>query len=127
MAKILVVDDDPNSRLLAATLLESAGHAVAQAANAEQALAHVRSDRVDLVLTDLSLPNASGASLVRTLRADSTYARTAIALYTGSHHNAALDDFIAAYRVAGLLQKPIDPYTFARAIESALETSSAET
>ena len=124
MATILVVDDDSNSRLLAAALLEPAGHTVIQAAGAGDAYARLSEYRVDLILTDLSLPVTPGAAFIRELRSDPEYESTPIVLYTGSTAHDVIDDFMRIYRISGLIQKPADPYGFVNSIESVLSAPS---
>lgn len=120
MATILIVDDDSNSRLLAATLLEPAGHVVVQAGDADEAFRRLDERQIDLVLTDLSMPATSGAAFIRTLRADPARASVPIVLCSGSSPHGVIDDFLAIYRISGFIQKPIDPYEFVRSVESAL-------
>lgn len=120
MATILIVDDDANSRLLAATLLEPAGHVVLQAAGVDEALRRVGEGNIDLIVTDLSMPAASGAEFVRALRADPANDSTAIVICSGSSPHGVFKDFIAIYRVNAFIQKPIDPYDFVGCVESAL-------
>jgi|SRR5579863_7657939 len=122
MATILVVDDDVNSRLLVAALLEPAGHVVLQAGGAEEALARARERHVDLVLTDLSMPGISGTALVRSLRSDPQHAATRVVLYTGSVPHGAMRDFMAIYAIRDVVVKPIDPRAFVQTIESALSS-----
>lgn len=62
-ATILVVDDEAEIKALLVELLESRGYAVITAASAEEALEAMARRRVDLVISDLHLPGASGASL----------------------------------------------------------------
>ncbi|KJB96613.1 hypothetical protein N826_32665 [Skermanella aerolata KACC 11604] len=70
-ATILVVDADENLRTLATQLLRDFGYTVIEAQNAgtAAALAHI-SERLDLVITDVALPGASGAELTGRLRLD---------------------------------------------------------
>ncbi len=68
-ASILVVDDEAGLREFLVDSLELAGYQVAAAASAEAALTHLASHRVDLVLTDLSMPGQGGMALVATLAA----------------------------------------------------------
>lgn len=120
MATILVVDDDPNSRLLAATLLEPAGHLVLEAGGGDDALGRARERHVDLVITDLSMPGGSGVAFVRALRADPRLADIVIVLSTGSSPSHAMRDFMVDYRIAGLIEKPIEPHAFLNAVAAAL-------
>jgi len=65
---ILVVDDDPDARHIATTILSSEGYGVIEADTAERALETLRSRRVDLVILDLALPGTPGLELLATLR-----------------------------------------------------------
>lgn len=69
-AVILVVDDNPTNLKLASALLQSEGHEVVPAGDAEQAQA-LLSERVpDLILMDIALPGMDGLELTRRLKAD---------------------------------------------------------
>src|SRR5262249_705332 len=70
MAKILIVDDSPIDRTLAAKLLEKhSGWTTAHAENGRAALAALERESFDLVLTDLQMPEMNGLELVSTIRA----------------------------------------------------------
>lgn len=122
MATILVVDDDLNSRLLVAALLEPGGHLVLQASDAGAALRCARARHVDLVLTDLSMPGIPGTAFVRSLRSDPQHAETKIVLYTGSLPHGAMRDFMSMYAIRDVVVKPIDPAAFVETIRSALQS-----
>ena len=66
--RVLVVDDDRGFRALARDLLERAGFAVVEAANADEALAAAEELQPDLVLLDVRLPRVSGYEVYRELR-----------------------------------------------------------
>lgn len=66
-ARVLVVDDDLACRILAALLLEKAGHSPTAVATVSRALERIDSDGADLVLTDLMLPGESGLDLLLSL------------------------------------------------------------
>lgn len=71
MAKILVIEDDPDSRDLARYSLELAGHEVRDAATAEAGIEIARMDRPDLVVLDLSLPGAlDGLQAARVMKSE---------------------------------------------------------
>ena len=66
--QVLVVDDEENIRLFLHTLLQKKGYAVRTADSAEQALALLRQEPADFVLTDVKMPGMSGIELCRELR-----------------------------------------------------------
>ena len=69
VAHILVVVDEPDLRDVLRILLEANHYRVTEAANAEQALARVQSDRtIQLVLLDVMLPDLSGVEICRRIR-----------------------------------------------------------
>jgi two-component system phosphate regulon response regulator PhoB len=69
MAKLLVVEDEPDLASLLAYNLEADGHVVTLAATGAAALARAREVGPDAVLLDLMLPDVSGADVARALRA----------------------------------------------------------
>ncbi len=68
-SKLLLVDDDDPLRSRLARALRDRGLACVEAANAEQALTVARSERPDLALVDLKLPDRNGLEVVRDLHA----------------------------------------------------------
>ncbi len=68
MAKVLVVDDEPNIVLSLEFLMEQAGFEVVTAEDGEQALARVDDTQPDLLLLDISLPGISGFDVLERLR-----------------------------------------------------------
>jgi len=68
--KILIVDDEPQIRILLKATLGRAGYIVVEAANAREALSAKAIDKPDVVLLDLGLPDRDGLELVELLRGD---------------------------------------------------------
>ncbi|MHC4380443.1 MAG: sigma-54-dependent transcriptional regulator [Planctomycetota bacterium] len=79
--RVLVVDDEADIRLGLSRLLQTLGIEAAQAADGRQALACFRDRSWDLVLTDLMMPEMTGAELLREIKRD--YPDTAVVLLTG--------------------------------------------
>jgi len=81
MARVLLVEDNPASLKLATFLLESAGHTVLSATDAEAGLTLARGQRPDLILMDIQLPGMDGLEAIVVLKQnDSTRAIPVIAL-----------------------------------------------
>jgi CheY-like chemotaxis protein len=70
MAKILIIEDTENNRVLLTRRLKPRGHEVVTAENAESGLAMVASERPDLILMDVGLPGMDGWSATRQLKSD---------------------------------------------------------
>jgi DNA-binding response OmpR family regulator len=70
VAKILVVDDEPNIREVVGLYLRQDGHAVVVAADDEEALRLYRQVRPDLVVLDLMLPGLSGLEVCRRIQGE---------------------------------------------------------
>jgi signal transduction histidine kinase/DNA-binding response OmpR family regulator len=73
--KILVIDDDEDSRLLLQTALERVGAWVRLADSAANAFSFLEQQRVDVVISDIGMPEEDGISLMRRLRAVPTHRR----------------------------------------------------
>lgn len=69
VSRILLVEDEPVTRMLLEARLRAAGHRVRSVASAEQALALLRAEEFALVVTDLLLQHLDGVSLMREARA----------------------------------------------------------
>lgn len=68
MFRILVVDDDKNTRLLFRAVLEAEGYTVFTADNGEDALAVMDREHIDLVVLDIMMPKMDGYEFTKTLR-----------------------------------------------------------
>ena len=66
--RVLVVEDEPDTREFLVRLLANHGASVATAASAHEAVARARADRPDVVVTDIGLPDVDGYDLLRMIR-----------------------------------------------------------
>jgi CheY-like chemotaxis protein len=66
--RILVVDDNDQMRALLRMLLEQAGHEVLDAANGKLALNLLKTERADLIITDIIMPEMEGIDLIMAIR-----------------------------------------------------------
>jgi two-component system cell cycle response regulator DivK len=81
MATVLVVEDNAGNMKLATFLLQSVGHTVLAASDAEAGLAMARDEHPNLILMDIQLPGMDGLEAIGLLKqADSTQAIPVIAL-----------------------------------------------
>jgi DNA-binding response OmpR family regulator len=82
MAKILVVEDDPDIAELIRHYLEKAGHTVRRLAAGGSVLPRVRSEPPDLVILDLMLPEVDGLVVCQAMRSDPATAAIPIIMLT---------------------------------------------
>src|SRR5262245_5855206 len=71
MSHILIVDDDPHIRELARVFLHQAGYVVTEARDGAEALDMLETQKIDLVVLDVMMPNLDGWDVVRTIRTTS--------------------------------------------------------
>jgi CheY-like chemotaxis protein len=100
MARILVVDDEPDERFLVGRTLKRQGHEVTVAENGAAGLKAVQEQVPDLVVTDIMMPVMDGAEFIQRLRGDPVTAGIPILAASGDTHLAGAAD--------ALLPKPYD-------------------
>jgi CheY-like chemotaxis protein len=100
---ILVVDDDPNLRLLLAINLEKAGFQTLQAANGVKALQLLQDHRPDLIVTDAVMPLLDGYGLIREVRSEPALQRIPLIMLTGNDGSGAVEN---AFRPDYYQKKP---------------------
>lgn len=89
MRKILIVDDEADSRRVLKAALEGRDFQVVVASRAEEALEAAARERPDVVLSDVAMPYMSGLALCRRLKADKRTASTPVVLMSGMHRGDA--------------------------------------
>jgi DNA-binding NtrC family response regulator len=102
---LLLVDDDPQIRMLLREIANRSGFEVAEAANGREAIEALQRRHVDLMLLDLHMPEASGFEVLRASRSNRT--STQIVLMTG---NSSIDNAVEAIKLGAgeFLPKPLD-------------------
>ena len=65
MAKVLIIDDEPNMRRILSLILQESGHSVVEAGGVSQALSLLSSDQFDLVISDKKMPDGDGFDVLR--------------------------------------------------------------
>jgi len=120
MARILIVDDEPVSRELLATLIRFKGHEALIASDGAEALALARANRPQLVISDILMPTMDGYELLRQLRSDPDLGSTEVIFHTASYHEKEAMHLAASGRAARVLIKPCEPAELQKAIDDAL-------
>jgi two-component system cell cycle response regulator DivK len=119
MAKILIVEDNPGNMSLTSFLVQSAGHTVLSAMDAEAGLTLARDQQPDLILMDIQLPGMDGLQATTLLKKDhATHAIPVLALTA-----LAMKGDEARIRAAGCdgyIAKPIPYREFLEAVHAQL-------
>jgi two-component system, chemotaxis family, chemotaxis protein CheY len=83
MAKILTVDDSASMRQMVSFTLKGAGHNVLEASDGLEALKVAKQESgIDLVISDINMPNMDGIALIKELRALPAFKFTPILMLT---------------------------------------------
>jgi CheY-like chemotaxis protein len=113
--RVLVVDDESDTRTTLAAILEQFGAEATVVGSAREALDEIGRSRPDVLLSDVAMPNENGYALIRrirrTMNADSLPAAAVSAYVDGDSRAQALDAGFQTY-----LAKPIEPRLLARTV-----------
>lgn len=109
MAKILAVDDSASMRQMVSFTLKGAGHVVLEASDGVEALKLAKSQAdVDLVISDINMPNMDGIALIKELRTIADYKFTPILMLTTESGTDKKSEGKAA-GATGWIVKPFNP------------------
>jgi diguanylate cyclase (GGDEF)-like protein len=104
---ILIVDDEPGTRVLVASAVERLGHRAVQAADAHEAWPLYLSQRPEVVITDWAMPGVDGTELARRVRADTEPGYTFVMILTGKADESAAREAMQA-GADDVLAKPLE-------------------
>jgi two-component system cell cycle response regulator DivK len=124
MAKILIVEDNPANMTLANFLLESKGHSVLKATDAETGLALARQEQPSLILMDIQLPGMDGLRATAILKGDATTRHIPVIALTALAMKGD-EERIRAAGCDGYIAKPLAYKEFLATIAAELEKTAA--
>jgi DNA-binding NtrC family response regulator len=117
-SEVLIVDDEPNVRLVFRTALESVGYVVSEASDGEVALEQIRGRNFEVVLLDLRMPQVGGLDLLGRLRNEGIEVPVVIVTAHGS-----MPDVVSAIRLGAVdfIPKPLSLETLRRVVREAVD------
>jgi diguanylate cyclase (GGDEF)-like protein/PAS domain S-box-containing protein len=121
---VLIVDDDPVLRTMAAQTLLHAGFDVAEAENGEAGLARTLERRFDLILLDVIMPGLDGYEVCQRIRAMPDGSTVPILMLTGLNDTASID-LAYGQGATDFITKPINWTLLAHKVRYALRASTA--
>ena len=118
-ADILIVEDHPTMREAMRLVLEHEGFVIRQAADGPSALSMVRAQPPDLMFLDLNIPGASGATVLKELKADPATADVRVIIVTATGEEGR--DFVLSLGADAYFTKPFSPTALLRTVEEVLD------
>lgn len=124
-ATVLLIDDDPDFVASTRVILEANGYQVLAALNGADGLAMARSQKPDVILLDIIMPNQDGFMVCESLKSEAELARIPVIMLTGFSERlrdttyAALQGLML--EAEDYLDKPVRPAELLRRIEAALQ------
>jgi DNA-binding NtrC family response regulator len=115
---VLVVDDEPNVRLVFRTALEAAGYAVAEAEDGETAIDRLGVLPADIVLLDLQMPGMGGMEVLRQLR--DAHDQVPVVIVTA---HGSIPDAVEAMKLGAIdfLSKPLRPEPLRKVVAEVIQ------
>lgn len=104
--KILVVDDDADVRNLLKMRLEVLGYSIAVAADGSEGLSKAESEKPDLIILDIMMPEMDGYTFVREIKANESLRQTPIVILTS---RTGMKDLFEIEGVHDYVTKPYEP------------------
>jgi CheY-like chemotaxis protein len=107
--RVIVVDDEEDTRQFLQMVLEDAGAEVRVATGGEEGLQLARQEPFDIMTLDLSMPGTTGVDVFRELRNDPALQERPVCIVTGHSELRGLLYERAAKPPEGFLNKPVEP------------------
>ncbi len=109
---VLIVDDQYINRYLLEKLLDGYGYSVLSTEDGTQALEKLRTEPVDLIISDILLPKMDGFQLCREVKKDPELARIPFVFYTAAYTEQKDREFAESLGADRFIVKPTDPAEF---------------
>ena len=120
MATILIVDASATDRRPYVTLLGNFGHRLLEAGNIPDALQIARNELPDLIISDITLPETLGFTLLRQVRAEPLLNATPFVFFTADYDQSEVHRLAHSSGVQHILKKPAEPQEILRAVNDSL-------
>lgn len=129
--EIVVVDDEPDVAAYVGAVLEQRGHRVHVARNAREGMEMIRVVRPDVVCLDIVMPEETGVSLLRRIRADRQLASTPVLFLTALSREMVASGgsgYVAEILAEpdGYIEKPPDAAALVETVERVATATRAE-
>lgn len=121
--KILIAEDDENSRQLLETLLSAEGFEVASFDNGLKSLSYLQTEQVDLIISDILMPEMDGYGLCRALKQNQQLQNIPFVFYTATYTSQQDERFALSLGADKFLIKPMEITKLVDVISDLLESN----
>src|SRR5262245_43404925 len=115
MKKILIVEDNKDSREILGLFITKLGHQVIKACNSSEAITYAQAESPDLILMDLDLPDADGIKTTAILKQNPKTSRIPVVAVT-AWMSALSEEKASRVGIVSYLIKPVSPQTLKETI-----------
>ena len=117
---VLLVEDEPDIRLMARLMLEHSGYSVIEAGGGEEAVELAENAKVDAVLLDLRMPGMDGWAVLEELRAKGTISRLPVIVLSAHADPSAIRRSVEL-GAKGYVKKPFRVADLTGALEAVVQ------
>jgi two-component system, chemotaxis family, chemotaxis protein CheY len=117
--KIMTVDDSASIRQMVSFTLKQHGYEVIEAVNGTEALRKLKQKKIDMLITDINMPETDGISLIKMVRDDPSYRFIPIIILTTGSQTEKKEEAKAA-GATGWLVKPFRPDQLAAVVRKVM-------
>jgi DNA-binding response OmpR family regulator len=105
--KALLCDDDKTTMMIVKHLLQKAGFAVSMAGNGKEGLALIQTEKPDLVVLDLNMPDMDGVAVLKALK--KAPGEKPYIIILSSHENNKISEYLRDLGAEEMILKPFKP------------------
>ncbi|MFH1251083.1 MAG: PAS domain S-box protein [bacterium] len=122
MANILVIDDKQENRELLESFLKNNNHEIFSAANGKFALEILETTAIDLIISDILMPEVDGYMLCKKVKSDARWVNIPFIFYSATFISRQDEVFAIKLGATRFVRKPIDPDKFLEIIQEVLQS-----
>ena len=122
MAHVLVVDDEDQIRKLIRLVLQQEGHTVVEASNGKRAIQHIQEAAIDLMISDIFMPDMDGLELIRFIRKTNSRIKVIAISGAGKEGPDLYLNIAEQFGADAILIKPFAPAQLIEKVSELLQT-----